>query len=251
MEIGLRIPLRHTPIGGVTPPEGLLTNLEAFWELEEASGTRFDAHTNGIDLTDNNSVGQQVPGLVGNAASFNFAFARYLRHAHDANIAFGDEAFTVLAWVNLDSLGAVHMVIDYGLSSGQERRHYYSLRIEANDRASFGVSRGGVGEDTRVEATTFGVLSTGIWYLLAGFHDPVADEVGVSVNAGVIDTAVHTFGSLSDPAAALGIGVRGNMNGFYLDGDMDQPAIYREFLDVTKMNAILNSGAGRSYASLT
>ena len=36
-----------------------LTNgLVAYWPLNEASGTRSDSHSNSLDLTDNNTVGQ-------------------------------------------------------------------------------------------------------------------------------------------------------------------------------------------------
>ena len=34
----------------------LLTDLISYWDLEEASGTRFDSHSNNNDLTDNNTV---------------------------------------------------------------------------------------------------------------------------------------------------------------------------------------------------
>lgn len=43
--------------------EAELTGLLAFYPLDEASGTRYDAHGSGLNLTDNNTV-TRVPGIV-------------------------------------------------------------------------------------------------------------------------------------------------------------------------------------------
>jgi len=247
MDIGLRIPLRFTPMG---PSGELLKTLVGFWEEEELTGQRDDSHTNALHLTDNNSVGRQSPAVVGDGASFTRLDNHYLSHVYDARLGFDDEAFTVLCWVNLDTLGPAQVFVDFGLNSGQARRHYYSLSIRPTRRASFSVSHGGVGEQTRVEATTFGALSTGIWYLLAGFHDPVEDTVGVSVNAGTIDTAPHAFGSLSDVSATFALGRRGGFRGGHMNADQDQVAIFRKLLSPMDVDAFFNLGFGRSYLSL-
>ena len=49
----------------------LTDDMISFWELEESSGTRADAH-GAHTLTDNNTVGQGT-GVVGNCADLNSA----------------------------------------------------------------------------------------------------------------------------------------------------------------------------------
>lgn len=63
------------PSGGA---DSLLTDLVAWWSLDETSGTRVNAHNPGTyDLTDNNTVGYDT-GVVGNAASFVGANSEFL-----------------------------------------------------------------------------------------------------------------------------------------------------------------------------
>ncbi len=52
----------YSDLGRAGPGSALLTNLEAWWELDEASGIRVDSHGSN-DLTDNNTV-LDAPGLT-------------------------------------------------------------------------------------------------------------------------------------------------------------------------------------------
>ena len=79
----------------------LTDNLIAFWELEEASGTRNDAHGSN-HLTDNNTVAQGT-GKVGNCADFELDNSEYLSIADNAALSVGDEDFTIQAWFNIEA----------------------------------------------------------------------------------------------------------------------------------------------------
>src|SRR5262245_2022186 len=75
----------------------LLNALMAHWRLEEASGTRVDAH-GGNNLGDINTVGQAA-GKLGNAASFLAASEESLTIGDNAALRMGDINFTIAGWV--------------------------------------------------------------------------------------------------------------------------------------------------------
>ena len=84
---------------------GYLTDgLVSCWDLDEASGTRYDAYgTN--DLTDYNTVGQAA-GVNGYAGSFISANSEYLAHSDNADLSTGNIDFTVMAWVYPTNISA-------------------------------------------------------------------------------------------------------------------------------------------------
>jgi len=80
----------------------LIDDLVAFWELEEVSGTRVDAH-GANDLTDNNTVASTT-GKVGNCADFEASNSESLSIADNAALSMGvNQSFTVNCWVNMES----------------------------------------------------------------------------------------------------------------------------------------------------
>jgi hypothetical protein len=101
----------------------LLDNIVAFWELEEASGTRNDsASTN--HLTDNNTVTQNT-GKVGNCAEFNGA-NEYLSIADNAALSAGDTDFSFNVWVNPDVLApGNNTVLSKTLATGASDEEYF------------------------------------------------------------------------------------------------------------------------------
>ena len=91
--------------GGGAYTGTLLNGLVSWWDLDEASGTRFDSHTaNDVnDLTDNNTV-TQATGKVGNAAQFTAANLEHLSKSSASNLGADDRDFTWAQWIYLDSL---------------------------------------------------------------------------------------------------------------------------------------------------
>ena len=77
------------------------TNLEAWWKLDEESGTRDDAHGSN-DLSDNNTVGFTA-GKYSNAASFILANSEYLSIGDNNSLSTGDIDFTLGCWVEIAS----------------------------------------------------------------------------------------------------------------------------------------------------
>lgn len=82
-------------------PSTLITDLAAYWKLDEASGTRSDS-AGSSHLTDNNTV-TQSSGRVGNAGQFTAANNEYLSVADNAALSSGDVDITVAGWIYLDA----------------------------------------------------------------------------------------------------------------------------------------------------
>lgn len=83
-----------------SPTSSLLTSLVAWWSMKETSGTRYDSHTNGLDLVDTNTVGT---GTIGgeNAANFDIASSEYFSHPDDDLLDF-TTGFSISMWLNPD-----------------------------------------------------------------------------------------------------------------------------------------------------
>lgn len=209
----------------------LTDSLEAYWKLEEASGSRADSSGNSRTLTDNNTV-TQATGKLGNAAQFVRANTEYLSRSDEAGLSFAQNVdLTVMAWVYLDSIGTLHNLVVKG-NAGAE----YGLQVTTAGKAQFNLSTGLV-----LHAT---VLSTATWYLLFGWYDNVADKSWIRVSGvGSDASATDTSGS-ADQVGDFRLGRAGST---YMDGRLDSVGIWRRALSTTEMDNLYNSGTGKEY----
>lgn len=217
----------------------LLDRLISFWSLEEASGTRLDAHgTN--SLTDNNTVTQAV-GKVGNAAQFTKANSESLSRPSSAAFQFGNTDWTIAAWVKPDTLEANQTVVAKGDAFSANE---YRLRL-TNAVANFEVF--GAGGASVGVASVSAIMVATAWHFLVGWVDTVANTVNLQVNG---DTPVST--TLTGPpvtsASSFAIGAMGSF--FYFNGCIDQVSPWARKLTAGERTWLWNGGSGRSYASL-
>jgi hypothetical protein len=210
----------------------MLTSLISHWKLNEASGTRVDSHGSN-DLTDNNTVTQN-PGKIGDAAQFTRANSEHLDIADNAALSFGDDPMSIVFWVYMDSKpgGLMGMV-------AKNVSEYYTDWRDTTDRFRFGAA------GTIVSADTFGAPSTATWYMIYVYHDPTADEIGISVNDGTVDTAATSSG-ITDGTDDFNIGsVQGTSD--YWDGRIDSVSIWDKVLASSEVTDLYNAGAGFDY----
>lgn len=80
-------------LAGANP---LLTGLDAWYQLDEASGNRADSTSNARTLTDNNTV-TQAAGLIGSAALFTAANSESLSRA-DTTFSLTGNNWTISLW---------------------------------------------------------------------------------------------------------------------------------------------------------
>lgn len=227
--------------GGVGAADSLLTDLIAWWPLDEASGVRFDSHTNFRNLQDNNTV-LSVTGKVSDAADFVEANSEYLSIADNTDLSMGDVDMAMAFWVKIDDLGT-HFILGKAVSTSAADREYFFQHASTGDLFGFGVGDGSV--NTTVEATTFGASTTGTWFFIYAYHDATANEIGISVNDGTIDTASHTTG-IQDNTSEFTVGRA--FSAFYTDTSLDELAIWKgRVLTSAEVTRLYNSGSGMAY----
>lgn len=223
----------------------LTTSLVACWELEEASGTRNDAHgTN--HLTDNNTVTSGT-GKVATAASFARANQESLTITDNAALSMGDIDFTIAAWVNRASSVDAGVVSKWDIP-GSKREYVFDIESSI---ATFYVSPDG-SSSTSITASTFGDLGTSAWRYVICWHDATANTINICVNDGAVDSTAHTTGVL-DSTATFYLGSLNDLtgNGFSLDGLLDQVCIWKRVLTSGERTSMYNGGSGLSYAAMS
>lgn len=225
-----------------------ITNLEAWWKLDEATGTRVDAHGNN-DLSENNSV-DNVAGVVGNAALFVDDNSEYLNVSDNASLSTGDIDFTVGAWVWLNSKPG-NMTILGKWTAQNNDREYRVLYVSATDRFGFAVSWDGTSAQ-REDADILGIPSTGEWYFILAWHDSVGNTLNIQVNDGAVDSAAFSSGG-HDDVSDFRIGAAADGGGAattFFDGRIDESPLYKRVLTSAERTWLYNSGNGRTYGDL-
>jgi hypothetical protein len=220
----------------------LVDDLVSFWELEEASSTREDAHGSN-DLTDNNTVTSGT-GIVGTAASLAMANSEYFSHASNASLQMGDIDFTIAMWVNLASDGTVMKILakDSGAANAQEYAidmpvAQFRFLVDSSSATYVAQVAGGGGLPP----------ATATWHFVVGWHDAVANTVNVCANDGAVASTSTSGQAPVTGASDFNIGRR-QAGDFYTDGLIDQVGIWKRKLTSDEITYLYNSGNGRSYA---
>jgi len=246
------LPIRHGP--GVSPfssaiaSSPFLTNLAAYWKLDEASGTRADSL--GVsNLADTGGVAQSV-GKVASAAHFTRASSQLLNVASNASLAMGDIDFSIAGWFYADTIPSVYMGLVTkwdDLAVNAEYALYYKS-IAGQKRFMFVVSNGG-SFSTELEATTFGAITTATWYFVCVVHDSVANLLKINVNGGAFDTAALTTGVKSGNRT-FRVGRDQGTN--YWDGRVDELGVWRNrALTQVETQTLYKSGNGVTYPAFS
>lgn len=234
-------------VGIAVPLEAALTDtLESFWSLEEASGTRDDAHGSN-DLTDNNTVANAA-GKVGNAADLESANSESLTRADNASLSVGNNDFTFCAWAWVEDFDdASEMTI---IGKGGENDLPYAVDFDNGDtRFRFRVSSAtGFTNLTEVLANNLGEPADLTWYYICAWHDASANTINIQVNDGTVDSQAYASGSYDD-GGDFAIGAF-PFYGNYWDGLVDQVGFWKRVLTTQERTDLYNAGDGLSYAAM-
>jgi hypothetical protein len=217
-----------------------------YFKLDDLNGA-----VAGTTLT-NNNVAIFDTGLVGNGVHLASASSQYLSAVASDALRTGDIPFVVAAWVYLASKPANTMTPVAFWRAGTTRAIWRTLWLNTTDRFRFQVADATGVTSAVAEATTFGAPALATWYLLAGFHDPHANLIGVSVNGGPWDTAPTTFSLGTGEAdseftigcdfTAAGVATR------FWDGRIDEVGIWKDrILTPRELQYLTNCGRGRTY----
>lgn len=222
-----------------------VTNLKAWWKFDEESGTRLDSRDEN-HLSDNNTVTYGT-GVQGNSAQFDNATSEYLSRADTADVSAGDTDFTVGGWAKFHDLTAIMDFVYKGAAGAAAGDEYVIRYDQGTDRFNY-ISAYAAGWDTLVAATFGGAAAINTWYFIIIQHDASGNEIGISINAGVIDTAATT-GAPNDTANPLYMGGHPTV-GRYLDGELDEWFFWREKLSQDEIDWLYNTGSGRTFSDV-
>lgn len=226
----------------------LLDNLIGYWDLSEASGNRADGHTNGITLTDVNTVGSTT-GVGGSGAASDHVSANSERlDATNALINQGDgNAFSVCFWNKRDTGG-----------SGNACVQYYQAAADRGWVADWTGSKYRllVYSGTSIVATAQTAASypaDDTWHFVRCWYDPTVGANGtayVSVDNAAASSAAASATLKAEDAALFSIG-RWLVNQ-HIDGSFQACGVWHRVLTTAEAAWLYNSGSSaRLYADLT
>ena len=229
-------PYRHAG-GGAS--NGLLTGLESYWKLDEASGTLADSH--GSNDGTNNGASYGATGIINDALDFERTDSDYVYCGQFTGLGSSDR--TISAWLNIESLPSSTMrVLHLASSTTAGGAPAGSLYINSSDQYEASVAGTGDG------IVTGGSASTGTWvHLLATITSGETIEFFVNGSSQGSTTASGT--SPSDPY--LYIGGYNPTIGQHFDGIIDEVGIWSRELSSADITALYNSGSGLAYGDFT
>ncbi len=201
-------------------------------------------------------LGSTNPNLVqtgkfGNAHWITSSHGSRLGGTADHPIPSGSEqTFTISAWVRFLDLGGAggfydQLIMCMGSFSGPatDSAIRFGAHGAGNDNAFIYVTQTDASA-IHAEASSFGALAIDTWYHIMAWLDPVAGELGISVN-GVEDTIAHD-GTIRVPSSGnntfFGRGV--TFNNGHLLGYLDQVVIWNRVLPLNERVALYNGGLG-------
>lgn len=233
--------IRHRASGN-----GLLTNLVAYWGLDEAAGANnaLDKHTNALTLTQVNSPGSSTGLVYAGARTFS---SQYFARNSESLLQAGDIDFALAAWVHLADASITRTIIAKGNPAGYTTNEY-NLRVSGGV-VTFSVANGANGVD--VSAASHGALALNTWVFVAAWHDATANKVYVQINNGTVDSANYTYGvAAGTNAFRVGADTSGGFR--YWSGRLGPILFWKSrTLDTTARTALYNAGAGLTYAAFT
>ena len=224
----------------------LKDNLVALWELDEASGTRYDSHgTN--HLTDGSSVGRTAGKYSSYGARLASSSGDHLYVADNPALSMNDETFSGAAWIRLTADNGIARLISKVDGDAESREYGLIWKVSAAQFA-WRVDADGTGSSTTVEASSFGTPATDgtQWCWVYWYHEQGVG-IGISVDNGTINTASHTTGIFQGTSAFyIGSTIAGNL---YPDADIQQVGVWRKLLSSDDRIAIYNGGTGLAYSA--
>ena len=228
---------------GSYSPSSLLTGLISHWSLNESSGTRYDNHSF-HDLTATNNP-TSTTGKFGDGVVFSSASNQSLTCSDNPDLNLGGSDFSFAFWVNFSSLsnnGGNDYIGVFSKGAGAN----YCFSCQYRPSASFmqvqlnnGTTTGNFG------ASTFGALSTGVWYFVCFTYNNTSKAVTISVNG--VENSYTSATTPTDVSYQLAIGRAYNTNTYNSSCTVDSVSLWRKVLTSTEKAVLYRNGTGYNY----
>lgn len=233
----------------------LLENLVAYWPLDALSGTRNDAHTNGLHLTDENSVSSGAGITYAAAADYDMTIDQWLwrAHADSAAVNFAS-SFSIVAWTyptaftgGPDSPAYYRMIVSFNYGSGFNGGY----KIQTTAAGQLYLVLGGnsnQGWSWHVDAP---YCTLNEWQMVAWTFDYATGDVACGLN-GNLATTVNPNPEFFKPASSGVFSIGGWVEGavHIFDGRIGPVAMWNRTLTLSEIGWLYNGGQGRAYETL-
>lgn len=227
-------------------PSTILTDLMAYWKLDEASDEnapvqRNDSH--GANHLADASQCASAAGLLSNGLLCQPSKA--ISIADNAALSLGaGVAFEFWGWVKITTgLGLFQHLYLISKSGGTQAEYGIELtKPDANTRLAVNLRKADNSGSVSITHTTN--LANDTWYFFSVYHDPTTDLSGVAINNGAFETAANTWDvNNSNGAFSLGGSSAGTGR-----ATLDEVGFTKErVLTTAERTALYNAGAGRTY----
>lgn len=238
--------LLAAPLTASARPATLIADsLISYWKLEEASGTRADAH--GSDSLSQTNNPTNVGGKLGSAVNLALASSQYLSHADDAALSTGDIDFSIAVWVYPYQVTAAnwYTIVSKRNAHATSGEYFLAKCASGNNYWCFDVydSAGNLGS---VYATNYGAPQVNTWVYIVAWHDAAANTINIQVNNGAVNSAAWSAG-VRDDASTFRVGAMDSTPTFFFDGAIDSLGFWKRTLTSDERTCLYNSGSGREY----
>lgn len=222
----------------------VVTEPTAYWKLDEIEGSRVDS-IGTAHLTDHSTV-TYVTGKLGNAAQFTRVNSEYLSTADQTALRAGARDWSFACWVKFDSLPGGEHVFIASKSGSSVNQHEWVLEWDGatNSRIKFTIYNNAGANSKAVSATTFGAVSTGVWYFIVLRHTTASKTIGIRINAGTEDTDTYTTTNANDGTGDFDLGAdAASPTVQSMDGKIDEAGWWQgHLLTSGEITSLYNSG---------
>ncbi len=213
-------------------------NLLSHWPLDGRNGLGKAVDLqNGHDFTA--FANEIVAGKIGGSFKCDSS-GDYLIQA-DAEFTMGDIKFGINGWVSMiaTTAGDQHVCGRWGVAGNRQ----YRVVITTGGQLRFDVSNNGT---AIVSVTHAQVLTPGTFYFFSVWHDSVANNISIRVNAGAVTQTAHTTGVFAGGTGLyFSIGYDEVSANSTLNAKIDELSFWKNgYPSVIEQEALYNNGAG-------
>lgn len=225
----------------------LLDGLRGYWKLDETSGTIVTDATGTQNGTRSAGVGVSVSGKLGYANTFNTS-NDYIAIPYNTNISPKGSAFSISAWIKLDSLPSVvgHECYIFQQNVGVSPWSAHWIYVDDSDNRIIVGTRNSTNTVYYVRSTD--ALIVGTWYHIVFINSGNGQALKLYVNGLDVSFMSDVFsGSVLEGLDTSCFGTSYTFSDAVFEGAIDSPAIWSRALTAGEVTTLYNSGNGRTY----